>query len=54
MGYGMDEEDVGGFLAEQDSFTEDCEKYEGNCRWCPNEYTCQSSDYNRRRIERWQ
>jgi hypothetical protein len=51
MGYGMDEEDIGGYLADQDFYAEECE---GNCKKCPYKYGCQSSDYNRRRLGRWQ
>lgn len=50
MGYGWDEEDVGGYFAEQDSYIEDCEFYDGKCGKCPHKYSCQSSDYNQRRL----
>lgn len=51
MGYGMDEEDVGGYLAEQDFYAEECD---GECRECEYKYQCDSSDYNRRRRGKWQ
>ena len=54
MGYGWDEEDVGGYLAEQDSYIEDCEFYDGDCSKCPFICSCRGSDYNRRRLGRWQ
>lgn len=54
MGYGWDEEDIGGYLADQDSYVDDCEEYEGNCKKCPHRYNCQSSDYNKRRLGKWQ
>ena len=53
MSYADDFEDVGGILAEQDSYIDDCEEYEGNCKRCPNKYSCWSSDYSRNRINRW-
>lgn len=53
MSYADDFEDVGGILAEQDSYIDDCEEYEGNCKRCPNKYSCWSSDYSRNRINKW-
>ena len=46
MSYADDFEDSGGLLAEQDSFVEDCEDVDGDCRRCSHKYTCWSSDYN--------
>ena len=53
MSYADDFEDVGGILAEQDSYIEDCEEYEGNCRRCPNKYNCWSSTYRNRGKGKW-
>ena len=53
MSYADDFEDVGGYLAEQDSFIEDCEEYEGNCKACPNQYQCDASDYNVQRKRKY-
>ena len=50
MGYGWDEEDVGGILAEQDSYEEECEELDGECRYCPHKYTCWSSYYRTGRM----
>lgn len=54
MSYADDFEDIGGILSEQDSYIEDCEEYEGNCRRCPNKYNCWSSTYRNRGKGRWQ
>ena len=47
MSYAEDFEDDGAILAEQDSFIDDCEELDGNCKKCPNKYICWSSDYNK-------
>ena len=46
-------DDEGGLLAEQDSYVEDCEDYDGNCRKCPNKYNCWSSDYRQEKNKRY-
>lgn len=48
MSYAEDFEDDGAIQAEQDSFIEDCEELDGNCKKCPNKYICWSSDYVRK------
>ena len=53
MSYADDFEDVGGYLADQDFYAEECENYDGNCKKCPYEHHCQSSDYNKAKLERW-
>ena len=47
MSWAEDFEDTGGILAEQDSFIEDCEDYEGECSECPHKYRCWSSSYTK-------
>ena len=49
MSYAEDFEDIGGIMAEQDSYAEDCDDYEGDCKRCPNQYSCWNSDYVKRR-----
>lgn len=48
-------DDDGGLLAEQDSYGEDCEEYDGECRRCPHKYHCWSSDYRQShtKLRRW-
>lgn len=43
----------GGYYANQDFYAEECSEYDGNCKKCPYEYNCDSSEYNRNRIEMW-
>lgn len=53
MSYADDFEDIGGYYAEQDSYAEDCEEYEGECKKCPNKWNCDGSYYKQRMIENW-
>ena len=41
----MDDEDVGGLLAEQDSYIEDCDDNDGDCTICEHKYVCWASEY---------
>lgn len=45
MSYASDCEDDGAILAEQESFIEDCEELDGDCKECSHKYICWSSDY---------
>lgn len=42
MSYAEDFEDIGGILAEEDSYIEDCEDYDENCKKCPHKNHCWS------------
>lgn len=43
----------GGYYANQDFYAEECAEYKGNCKKCPYEHNCDSSEYNRNKIEMW-
>ena len=45
MSWAEDFEDIGGFMAEQDSMAEACEEYENDCSECPYKHKCEYSDY---------
>lgn len=43
-------DDDGGLLAEQDSYIEECEEVDGDCKKCRHKYLCWSSDYRKKDV----